>query len=544
MRLRTIIFILSLLTVLTTITGGFLYYSSVKSLTTEKLEKQGFWHAQLMANILDNDISANLKAVKDLSGRKDITQASAGRTSADLINANQLLDSFNASYDVGITYLMDREGSAIASSNRNDPDSVVGKNYSFRSYFKKAIQGTACVDLALGVTTQERGIYYSHPVYSGDQKSPSGVVVMKISAKEMEKKLLRMHFNTPGMIAMVTGPNGVIFMSDHNQYSLELLENLPDEKKVAILESKQFGDTPLPWSGFSQNGKNRMNHSSGDKYIVSQDEIPSLPGWRVVHLHNMDAINVSVYEPVLSRLGWIIVSFCILVGLGSVTLYQMGKQDIIRRKTAENALLENKNFLKSLLEAIPIPVFYKDRDGVYQGFNRSFETFFGKTQKDLVGKSVFDISPEKFAKIYHAKDTELFESSDTQHYESKVQNADNEIRDVIFDKSVYLDNRGQVTGLIGTVLDITRRKQAEQEREKLIEDLQNALAEIRTLEGIVPICSNCKKIRDDKGYWNKLESYIEKHSDASFSHSMCPDCSGKLYGNEGWYIKMKKEKKS
>ncbi len=101
--------------------------------------------------------------------------------------------------------------------------------------------------------------------------------------------------------------------------------------------------------------------------------------------------------------------------------------------------------------------------------------------------------------------------------------------------------------------DITDRKKAENELkryrdnlEKLVSertiDLQMALDEIKTLKGIVPICSTCKKIRDDNGYWNKLESYIQKHSEASFSHGMCPDCSDKLYGNEGWYIEMKKER--
>ncbi|MEA2059670.1 MAG: hypothetical protein U9P10_03930 [Thermodesulfobacteriota bacterium] len=60
-------------------------------------------------------------------------------------------------------------------------------------------------------------------------------------------------------------------------------------------------------------------------------------------------------------------------------------------------------------------------------------------------------------------------------------------------------------------------------------------------KGIVPICAQCKSIRDDKGYWNKLEAYIEKHSDASFSHSVCPECAEKLYGHEDWYIKMKKD---
>ncbi|MBF9018990.1 MULTISPECIES: hypothetical protein [unclassified Oceanispirochaeta] len=71
--------------------------------------------------------------------------------------------------------------------------------------------------------------------------------------------------------------------------------------------------------------------------------------------------------------------------------------------------------------------------------------------------------------------------------------------------------------------------------------LEQALSEIKTLKGIVPICAHCKKIRDDKGYWNFLESYIEKHSDASFSHGLCPECADELYENEDWY---KKEKKS
>lgn len=72
-------------------------------------------------------------------------------------------------------------------------------------------------------------------------------------------------------------------------------------------------------------------------------------------------------------------------------------------------------------------------------------------------------------------------------------------------------------------------------------ELSKALSEIKTLGGLLPICSSCKKIRDDKGYWNNLEAYIESHSDASFTHGMCTECSEKLYGEEDWYINFKKE---
>ncbi|WP_022666965.1 GAF domain-containing protein [Desulfospira joergensenii] len=70
--------------------------------------------------------------------------------------------------------------------------------------------------------------------------------------------------------------------------------------------------------------------------------------------------------------------------------------------------------------------------------------------------------------------------------------------------------------------------------------LSDYISEIKILRGLVPICSKCKKIRDDKGHWNLMETYIEKHSEASFSHGICPECSDMLYGKKEWYINRKK----
>lgn len=469
--------------------------------------------------------------------------------------------------------------------------------------------------------------------------------------------------------------------------------------------------------------------------------------------------------------------------------------DISRRKQCEFGRKEAESFTHSLLNSLPVPVFYKDRDGRYRGFNRAFESFFGKKSRHMIGKSVFEINPRGLAEVYRAKDEELFDAGGTQRYETTVENALGEVKNVIFDKSVYRDGEGQISGLIGTVLDITDRKQAEtalqesearfraifdeandgilvasaktkrfvmankvisrnmgysrkelcrlsvydihpedqvpeivkafetlareqvrmvesipvkrkdgsvfyadinaspievdgellligifrditerrimeralrkseerfrelaellpgavvetdsranisyvnrmgmkmfgyteaevaaglngldlicrtqregarnnlrkrlagqevdateyrmttrsgkeiwvmmnaasilrkgvveglrmvltdisdrkaieREREALIKDLQEALSEIKTLKGIVPICSKCKKIRDDQGYWNILETFIQEHSEASFSHSICPECSDSLYGEHDWYQKMKEKKKT
>lgn len=89
---------------------------------------------------------------------------------------------------------------------------------------------------------------------------------------------------------------------------------------------------------------------------------------------------------------------------------------------------------------------------------------------------------------------------------------------------VERDAEGRPVRAMGTHMDITRRKEAELDREELIGKLETALAEIKTLRGIIPICAYCKKIRDDQGYWNQLETYIKQHSEAVFSHGICPQC--------------------
>jgi uncharacterized paraquat-inducible protein A len=84
--------------------------------------------------------------------------------------------------------------------------------------------------------------------------------------------------------------------------------------------------------------------------------------------------------------------------------------------------------------------------------------------------------------------------------------------------------------LFGSVIGtLYKRKQIEMKREKLICELQEAVGKIRTLHGLLPICSSCKNIRDDKGYWDQIESYISSHSEAEFTHSICPKCTKKLY---------------
>ena len=83
--------------------------------------------------------------------------------------------------------------------------------------------------------------------------------------------------------------------------------------------------------------------------------------------------------------------------------------------------------------------------------------------------------------------------------------------------------------ILASIADITARIRAEAERERLVAEREKALSEIKTLSGLLPICASCKKIRDDQGYWNQIEIYIRSHSEAEFSHGLCPDCAHRLY---------------
>src|SRR5262249_43331949 len=100
-----------------------------------------------------------------------------------------------------------------------------------------------------------------------------------------------------------------------------------------------------------------------------------------------------------------------------------------------------------------------------------------------------------------------------------VQNSARARRDSSGDELIYE----------GSFLGITERKEAEDERERIIAELQDALTKVKTLSGLLPICAGCKRIRDDKGYWNQIELFIQSHSDAEFTHGFCPDCMKRLY---------------
>jgi C4-dicarboxylate-specific signal transduction histidine kinase len=279
MKLRAILLILGLLAFVSTSLGGYLYYSALKKSVLNEAEIQAASQAETIKTLLSSYLSNSLNAVRALAGLKQIQQAFVNPNEIALTEANFILDNFNDSLGASVSYMMDQEGKTIASSNRNDPVSFVGKNYSFRPYFQKAIRGKPSVYMALGVTSKKRGLYYSYPVYEHTEKIPIGVVILKTSAEATERELLSSLYRAPGMFKLITGPHGVVFMTDHNEFLYRLLWKITDGERIKISKSKQFGKGPWEWAGFERRGKGRVVDKSGDEYLMFQKTIESLPGW-------------------------------------------------------------------------------------------------------------------------------------------------------------------------------------------------------------------------------------------------------------------------
>jgi PAS domain-containing protein len=126
----------------------------------------------------------------------------------------------------------------------------------------------------------------------------------------------------------------------------------------------------------------------------------------------------------------------------------------------------------------------------------------------------------------------LWQDKSHIEYEARGQRLDGQRLDLIIGIDVPRKSAGQkqdFANVIVTAINITERKKTEHDREQLVQQLQTALAEVKTLSGLLPICAHCKKIRDDQGYWNQIEFYIREHSNVNFTHSVCPECSRQFY---------------
>jgi len=222
---------------------------------------------------------------------------------------------------------------------------------------------------------------------------------------------------------------------------------------------------------------------------------------------------------------------------GNYSVIRSSLWDVTKRKQAELALIASKLEIDSIVKTVPDIVYRLDSNGRLTFVNDSIKRY-GYLPEELIGTKVMKlVYPEDREKAIHKIEERRTGDRSTKSFETRlITKNQTPISFEVFlisAEGLYSPAKfgtGNFLGTQGIARDITARKQAEEEREELISKLQEALENIKTLKGLLPICANCKNIRDDKGYWNQIEAYLRDHSDATFSHSICPPCAEKLYG--------------
>ena len=160
--------------------------------------------------------------------------------------------------------------------------------------------------------------------------------------------------------------------------------------------------------------------------------------------------------------------------------------------------------------------------------NNAFAEGVGKTSDEIIGFKIWDVFEREEADKRFAFVKKVFSEENTKEIEVRVPlpSGDNYYLTTV--KPIF-NETGEVETVICTSKNITKRKLAEDALKAEHDRLLEAMEQIKTLSGLLPICSSCKKIRDDKGYWNQIENYIRDHSEAEFTHSICHECAKKLY---------------
>ena len=221
----------------------------------------------------------------------------------------------------------------------------------------------------------------------------------------------------------------------------------------------------------------------------------------------------------------------ILNDQGNVTGIIEYTLDITKRKHAEEALRESELRLRSVTESAKDAIISADKNGIIISCNKASQDLFGYEKQEIIGRPLTILMPQSSIEPHKKAIANVAETGESRVIGQTVELAGltKRGREFPIELSISTWNVGGETYYTGILRDISKRKHNEAERNQLIQSLQDSLAKIKTLSGMLPICAACKKIRDDKGYWNQIETYLHEHSKAEFSHGICPECAKKLY---------------
>jgi len=374
-----------------------------------------------------------------------------------------------------------------------------------------------------------------------DQDRCWGTVAGDITLSFLRSFVAGFHYPN-GKLAIVNDHGEVLAHTDYNPRGAKRVRQLD-----ALLPDGVSGSMPFTWTGADEQSAEAEEHRVFTKmlraapwalvYIVPESDIVRsfLPECRIYAVVGLGLAALLVVSHVMIRHQFVKPAIALV--------YHIRTEAIEGPTPVPKVPPAWRQWFRLISDTLPLKTVAGNLPGAVYQFVLHED---GRTEIPLISEGVRDLlglSPPEFAALdveameLLAEDERpkfiaaIRESARQQtpfEYECRLRAGEGRTKWV---RVLARPRHGEEGEIIwdGMMLDVTDRRQAEEERERSIEQLKEALAQVKTLRGLLPICSACKKIRDDQGYWQQIESYVARRSDAMFTHGICPDCARRLY---------------
>jgi PAS domain S-box-containing protein len=362
-----------LVVIILTIFAGWLFTNYLGRVAEKEFRADVARDINLDSSYLHDHLHDAESAAKALSLSEAIIEALASGSSTDLEHANRRLDRIKSSMDLSVCYLLDRNGLTVASSNRNEPSSFVGKNFAFRPFFVGAVAGRLTTYFALGLISHERGYFAAAPVVDSNG-TISGVIVIK---KDIAAVVESFKNNTH---AFLVSPDGIIFISSRAELLYRSLWPVDDKRQAKLLASRQFGNInfkPL----LEAEPRTGMYVSIGNEKLYVQRLPVGSDGWSIVTME--DSEIVSNY-----RLFGILLTGAIVLLLLLFFSVLLNKNKSLE---AARDLLKSKDDWKMTFDTVPDLIAIIDANYRITSMNRAMAERLGISKQEAIGRHCYDL---------------------------------------------------------------------------------------------------------------------------------------------------------
>jgi len=459
MGLRHILMVLSLLAFLSASAGGVLYYSALRQAAFKEAERQAVGSTELIRKSLNSLLIEHQKPAATLASMPALQKALLTSNRNDLYEANVVLDRFRTTLEADVCYLMDREGTTIASSNRNDADTFVGSNFAFRPYYQQAIRGVAGVYLAVGTTSNKRGIYHSYPVFDDPEAPPIGLAVIKSPINRSERALGLPEED----ILLVTDPRGLIFICNRPEWLYHSMWKLSADQKEEIARERQFGEGPWLWVGLQAIDNSHIMDAAGQRYLMHQVGVDMFPGWKIVHLRNMELISKIVSAPLVRIAGPVVVLLSVMICAAVLVLYNKASREIFRRRTAELALRQSESRYRALYHHTPAMLHSIDTEGRLLSVSDYWVEIMGYSREEVIGRPLIEfLTPGSRRHAQEEVFPAFFRVGFCKEVPYQFVRKGGEMIDVLLSGIADRNPDGTIRRSLAVSIDVTERKKAEE----------------------------------------------------------------------------------